>query len=100
MSAGQDGLQSTEHVGVREYIGDERRPCPSRSSRVSSPLLLFTAHSAGHPPLQRFDADQEILLCQNEDHILTQPTCPPIPLFLTHQGTPPGGQSSRPQRLI
>lgn len=39
--AGQGGLQGTEQARVHECPGDTHRPCPSRSSRVSSPLLLL-----------------------------------------------------------
>lgn len=39
--SGQGGLQGIERARVLEYICDARRPCPSRSSRVSSPLLSF-----------------------------------------------------------
>lgn len=65
LSAGQGGLQNTEQARVHGYVWDTHRPCPSRFSRVSSPLLRFTPHSAGQKSLQGFEVDHEILLCQS-----------------------------------
>lgn len=69
-SNSREGWSAGHRAGCG-YMGmslDTHRPCPSRSSRVSPPLLLFRPHSAGQKSLQGVEAGQEILLCQNEDH--------------------------------